>query len=70
MFKYIVYNIPPIIIIIIISIIIILYTCRNLLHNNAYNPSVISWVDESVGCFKISNTVEFARTWGKMKDNR
>ena len=43
---------------------------RNLLHNHAYNPSVITWVDENVGCFKISNTVEFARTWGKMKANR
>ena len=43
---------------------------RNLLHNVTYNPSVISWVDEGAGCFKINNTVEFAATWGRMKSNR
>ena len=43
---------------------------RNLLHNVTYNPSVISWVDEVAGCFKINNTVEFAATWGRMKSNR
>ena len=25
---------------------------RNLLHNPSYNPSVITWVDETIGCFK------------------
>ena len=43
---------------------------RNLLHNMAYNPSVIAWVDEQGGCFKVTNTTEFARTWGRMKSNR
>ena len=47
-----------------------IFSFRNLLHNRAYNPSVICWVDQSDGCFKISNTTEFARTWGKMKANR
>ena len=26
---------------------------RNLLHNPGYNPSVIAWVEESSGCFKV-----------------
>ena len=43
---------------------------RNMLHNRAYNPTVISWVDESQGKFKVNNTVDFARTWGLMKSNR
>jgi len=43
---------------------------RNLLHNTGYNPDVIAWVDIKNGCFKVTNTVEFARTWGKMKSNR
>ena len=46
------------------------FSFRNLLHNPAYNPGVITWVDENIGCFKISNTAEFAKTWGKMKSNR
>jgi hypothetical protein len=46
-------------------------TCvRNLLHNPAYNPGVVTWVDESTGCFKVTSTTEFAKTWGKMKSNR
>lgn len=43
---------------------------RNLLHNPAYNPSVVAWVDDVEGCFKVTSTTEFARTWGKMKSNR
>ena len=43
---------------------------RNLLHNRSYNPQVVSWVNEKDGIFKISNTMEFARTWGRMKVNR
>ena len=43
---------------------------RNLLHNPAYNPSVVAWVEEAVGCFKVTNTSEFAKTWGRMKSNR
>jgi len=43
---------------------------RNLLHNPAYNPSVVSWVDDEGGCFKVTNTLEFAKTWGRMKSNR
>ena len=43
---------------------------RNLLHNPAYNPSVVAWVDEAGGCFKVTNTSEFAKTWGRMKSNR
>ena len=27
---------------------------RNLLHNPGYNPSVIAWVDDEAGCFKVS----------------
>ena len=41
-----------------------------MLHNVTYNPSVISWVDECAGCFKINNTVQFAASWGRMKSNR
>ena len=26
---------------------------RNLLHNPGYNPSVIAWVDDEIGCFKV-----------------
>ena len=26
---------------------------RNLLHSPGYNPSVVSWVDEDTGCFKV-----------------
>ena len=43
---------------------------RNMLHNRGYNPRVIAWVNESAGVFKVSNTAEFARTWGRMKSNR
>eukprot|EP00092_Neocalanus_flemingeri_P003311 GFUD01003544.1.p1 GENE.GFUD01003544.1~~GFUD01003544.1.p1 ORF type:complete len:756 (+),score=122.33 GFUD01003544.1:496-2763(+) len=43
---------------------------RNLLHNTAYNPSVVSWVDDDGGCFKVTNTLDFAKTWGRMKSNR
>jgi len=43
---------------------------RNLLHNPAYNPSVVAWVDDAGGCFKVTNTSEFAKTWGRMKSNR
>jgi hypothetical protein len=43
---------------------------RNLLHNPAYNPGVVTWVDEPSGCFKVTSTTEFAKTWGKMKSNR
>jgi len=43
---------------------------RNMLHNPGYNPSVIAWVDDEAGCFKVTNTMEFARTWGQMKSNR
>ena len=43
---------------------------RNLLHNTSYNPRVVSWVDEEVGCFKVASTTEFAKTWGRMKLNR
>merc|ERR550517_2225240 len=43
---------------------------RNLLYSPAYNPSIVAWVDQAAGCFKVSSTVEFARTWGRMKANR
>jgi len=43
---------------------------RNLLHSPAYNPSTVAWVDESAGCFKVTSTTEFAKTWGRMKSNR
>lgn len=43
---------------------------RNLLHSAAYNPSVVAWVDDDGGCFKVTNTSEFAKTWGRMKLNR
>jgi hypothetical protein len=38
--------------------------------NRSYNPQVVSWVNETDGVFKISNTNEFAKTWGRMKLNR
>ena len=43
---------------------------RNLLHNQAYNPRVISWVSETQGIFKVNSTSDFAKTWGLMKSNR
>ena len=27
---------------------------RNLLYSPAYNPSIVAWVDQSVGCFKVN----------------
>ena len=30
---------------------------RNMLHNPGYNPSVIAWVDDEAGCFKVSQVV-------------
>ena len=41
-----------------------------MLHNDYYNPRIISWVSESLGIFKVTNTVDFAQTWGRMKSNR
>jgi hypothetical protein len=41
-----------------------------MLHNRAYNPSVVAWVDEETGCFKVNSTTDFAKTWGNMKANR
>ena len=43
---------------------------RNMLHNDFYNPRVIGWVSEAQGVFKVTNTVDFAQTWGRMKSNR
>ena len=43
---------------------------RNMLHNDFYNPRVIGWVSEAQGVFKVTNTVELAQTWGRMKSNR
>ena len=31
---------------------------------------MVNWISETDGIFKISNTMEFARTWGEMKVNR
>ena len=41
-----------------------------MLHNDFYNPRVIGWVSEAQGVFKVTNTVDFAQTWGRMKSNR
>ena len=30
---------------------------RNMLHNPGYNPSVIAWVDDEAGCFKVSQVI-------------
>ena len=43
---------------------------RNLLHNPAYNPCVVAWVDEAGGSFKVTSNAEFSKTWGLMKANR
>jgi hypothetical protein len=43
---------------------------RNMLHNRAYNPKVVSWVSEDQGVFKVNSTSDFAKTWGLMKSNR
>ena len=43
---------------------------RNMLHSTAYNPEVVAWVDEEDGCFKVTSTTEFAKTWGRMKSKR
>ena len=32
---------------------------RNLLHSPGYNPSVVSWVDEDTGCFKVTRYHNF-----------
>ena len=26
--------------------------------------SVVAWVDEETGCFKVNSTTDFAKTWG------
>ena len=31
---------------------------RNMLHNPGYNPSVIAWVDDQAGCFKVSREIQ------------
>ena len=43
---------------------------RNLLHNLYYNPAVVTWVDQSSGCFRVTDTSLLAQTWGDMKQNR
>jgi len=43
---------------------------RNLLHNLYYNPAVVTWVDQSSGCFRVTDTGLLAQTWGDMKQNR
>jgi len=40
-----------------------------LLDDQEYNPRVISWVDENQRKFKVQDTDEFARLWGKHKKN-
>jgi len=40
-----------------------------LLDDQDYNPRVISWVDENQRKFKVQDTDEFARLWGKHKKN-
>jgi len=40
-----------------------------LLDDQEYNPRVISWVDETARKFKVQDTDEFARLWGKHKKN-
>ena len=42
----------------------------SLLRDPSYNPSVITWVDELNGVFTIKDTVQYAKLWGKRKNNR
>ena len=39
---------------------------RNLLHNPGYNPSVIAWVDDEGGCFKVCRVEEIKTLFEKM----
>ena len=39
---------------------------RNLLHNPGYNPSVIAWVDDEGGCFKVCRVEEIQTLFEKM----
>ena len=39
---------------------------RNLLHNPGYNPSVIAWVDDEGGCFKVCRVEEIGTLFEKM----
>merc|ERR1711988_1733990 len=37
--------------------------------NPQHNPSVLTWEDEKTGTFKINNTTQYAKLWGKKKNN-
>jgi len=41
----------------------------SLLRDPGTNPSVITWVDEQKGKFKIVNSTRYAELWGKVKHN-
>lgn len=41
----------------------------SLLQNPQHNPSVLTWEDEKTGTFKINNTTQYAKLWGKKKNN-
>jgi len=41
----------------------------SLLRNPQYNPSIITWVDEAEGKFKIIKSDRYAELWGKVKGN-
>ena len=38
-----------------------------LLNNPLYSPSLISWVDQSQGIFRLNNTKSVAALWGRCK---
>lgn len=40
-----------------------------LIDNNYYNPSVLKWIDEDKGIFKVTNKEELARLWAKATQN-
>ena len=43
---------------------------RNLLHNPGYNPSVIAWVDQIGGCFKVRKFIIVVSKTIKKQDVR
>ena len=38
---------------------------RNLLYSPAYNPSIVAWVDQSVGCFKVFFFTSFFKVYSQ-----
>ncbi|KAK2153947.1 hypothetical protein LSH36_281g10003 [Paralvinella palmiformis] len=42
---------------------------RDVINDSRYNPEVIRWEDKEQGIFRIVNSAEIARMWGRKKNN-